>query len=76
MNKYSLRNTFMAEIYTLSKRSSKPTQAYEVMIQVAKSNIRLQKAYYRRDLLSQLIDRDTPVNAVAQICKKSMSRII
>ena len=70
-NLYKLRNAYMTKIYNLSRISSNPTEAYTVMIQISKSNVRLQQAYYRRDLLSKLVNCDTPVNAVAQICMKA-----
>ena len=41
------------------------------MTRISKSMVRLQKAYHRRDLLTQLVDRDVPINSVAAVCKQA-----
>ena len=71
MDNYKLRNAYLTEIRHISRDSRKPNEVYDGMIRLSKSAIRLQKAYYRLDLLTELVKQDIPVNNAAVICKKA-----
>ena len=61
----------MTKLHNLTRESRKPNEVYDGMIRLSKSAIRLQKAYYRLDLLTELVKQDIPVNNAAVICKKA-----
>ena len=71
MDNYKLRNAYLTEIRHISRDSRKPNEVYNVMIRLSKSAVRLQKAYYRLDLLTELVKRDIPVNNAAVLCMRA-----